>query len=221
MRRPERLPRVVTGRPIGRSPITTRRPRRPRRRVFTTASFCACTLDFTRISGSGLNGIPASAAGGPVVAGPDRYSGTSGNLGIALGGIVAPNLALYGAFFASIVDRADVSEGGISLGQSAGTAGIFALGAGVAYYIQPSNFYVSGTLAGVQFELSNANGDPVYDSKFGLGFQGMAGKEWWVSPEWGLGIAGQFIAASMKDKNNSDVTWTATSFSLVFSATYN
>ncbi|HEY4186650.1 MAG TPA: hypothetical protein VGP07_16350 [Polyangia bacterium] len=41
---------------------------------------------------------------------------------------------------------------------------------------------------------------------FGLGFQGMVGKEWWVSSEWGLGVAAEVIfAGDMKDKNSSAV----------------
>jgi hypothetical protein len=50
---------------------------------------------------------------------------------------------------------------------------------------------------------------------------GVVGKEWWISQNWGFGLAGEFIAASMKDETDPKVTWTASAYSLLFSATYN
>jgi hypothetical protein len=58
----------------------------------------------------------------------------------------------------------------------------------------------------------------------GVGASFMAGKEWWVSHDWGLGVAGQFRVAWMKAKAEfagSDDTMTATAFAILFSATYN
>ena len=49
----------------------------------------------------------------------------------------------------------------------------------------------------------------------------MVGKEWWVTQDWGLGVAGEVLFASMKDAGDTSITWTGTAFSVVFSATYN
>jgi hypothetical protein len=50
----------------------------------------------------------------------------------------------------------------------------------------------------------------------------MVGKEWWVTQDWGLGLAGQFQVASMKDHPDGVSTrMTAETFSLLFSATFN
>jgi hypothetical protein len=48
----------------------------------------------------------------------------------------------------------------------------------------------------------------------------MVGKEWWVSANWGLGVAGIVHLASMKS-TNEDSRVTAETLSLVLSATYN
>ena len=48
----------------------------------------------------------------------------------------------------------------------------------------------------------------------------MVGKEWWVSANWGLGVAGIVHIASMK-LPNTDSRATADALSLVLSATYN
>ena len=48
----------------------------------------------------------------------------------------------------------------------------------------------------------------------------MIGKEFWVSEHWGLGVALEFVgAASMKDKDNSTISWSAAAFNVLFSAT--
>jgi hypothetical protein len=50
----------------------------------------------------------------------------------------------------------------------------------------------------------------------------MIGKEWWVSDNWGLGIAGQFFAGRMNDSEAPGApTWETTAAALVFSATCN
>ena len=47
-----------------------------------------------------------------------------------------------------------------------------------------------------------------------------AGKEWWVSSNWGLGVAAVARLASLKLKDY-DARLTATSISMLFTATYN
>ena len=148
-------------------------------------------------------------------------SGPGGSVGVALGGVVAPDLILYGAFFLSSVD--DPTEKTDAYGTrtiSGVNLAMVGLGGGLAYYL-PNNVYFAGTLAMMQFSLSdavNSNGLR-YDSQWGLGGQGLIGKEWWVSQDWGIGVAGEVMAASMKDRERW--TWTGTAFSLLFSATYN
>jgi hypothetical protein len=76
-------------------------------------------------------------------------------------------------------------------------------------------------LAFTSAEIDDANSNPIYQTRDGIGIQLMVGKEWWISQDWGIGVAGEFIGASMKDKNDSSVTWSADAFSILVSATYN
>jgi len=149
-----------------------------------------------------------------------EISGGSVSLGVALGGALAENLILFGNFFLSVADTPDFKQGGVT-GTSSGSATLGGFGLGLAYYFMPVNVYVSGALAAMIFEMDDSDGNKLYASDAGLGFQGMVGKEWWVSPEWGLGIAGEITVASMKDKDLSGVSWSGSSFSLVFSSTFN
>ncbi|MFL5307720.1 MAG: hypothetical protein ACJ8F1_21050 [Polyangia bacterium] len=159
---------------------------------------------FTDIKGNGL-----------------EISGGSVSLGVALGGALAENLILFGNFFLSVADTPDVKGSGPTF-TSSGSATLGGFGVGLTYYFMPVNVYLSGALAGMIFEMDNSDGSKLYSSNFGLGFQGMVGKEWWVSPEWGLGVAAELTVASMKDENDSsNITWSGSSFSLVFSSTFN
>jgi len=171
----------------------------------------------THASGSAAAISPSGTMGDAVYAGP----GVSG--GIALGGVVAPNFIVHGVLLATSVDNPDVKLAGTSIGQARTSASVLAIGGGATYYVEPFNLYLSGNLLGAQFELGGRDSgtNQVYDSKGGLGFEAMVGKEWWASSEWGLGAAAEFVGASMKDKNVSDIRWTTTSFALLFSATYN
>jgi hypothetical protein len=168
--------------------------------------------------------------GGP---GFDSFSSSSGNSGstqlagagisfaIALGGAVAPNLAVFGNFFES--GAVQLSSLKTSRTDLIGTdnAAVGGLGAGVVYYVEPLNLYLSGALAATFFFIEDAKGKQLDETKPGIGFDGMVGTEWWASAHWGLGAAIEVLAATaMKDKNDPSASWTAEAFNVVLSATY-
>ena len=94
-------------------------------------------------------------------------------------------------------------------------------GPGLAYYVEPVNAYFSATFTLSQLSASSTNTDTrIAESEMGVGFSMSAGKEWWISTDWGLGAAFQFQFASMKDKG-IDARITGLGFVALFSATYN
>jgi hypothetical protein len=98
---------------------------------------------------------------------------------------------------------------------------LIGFGPGVAYYVEPINMYLSTTLTFTQLSVSDSNTNAkYYDSNVGFGFSLEAGKEWWISTDWGLGAAFQFQFASMKDKGSSDQL-TGLGFVALLSVTYN
>lgn len=149
-----------------------------------------------------------------------EISGGSVSVGVALGGALAENLILFGNLFLSVADSPDVKQAGITA-TSSGSATLSGFGLGLTYYFMPVNIYISGALAAMIFEMDDSDGNKLYASDTGLGFQAMIGKEWWVSSEWGLGVAAELSLASMKDKDLSGVSWGGSAFSLVFSSTFN
>ena len=94
------------------------------------------------------------------------------------------------------------------------------LGLGLTYYF-PSNIYVTGAVGTAKTQLKS-NGD-TFSSDRGFGVNLMVGKEWWVSENWGLGVAGQFLYTNCPDTPVNGVTpdVKTTAFGVLFSATYN
>jgi hypothetical protein len=163
----------------------------------------------------GGGGASASGAG-------EKYSGSSLVIGAAFGGAITPSLILYGEIFGHTVPGASYETGGVSSSSGGRDLDIFGGGPGVAYYFMPLNLYLSGTFLLQQVRLSDPNDSnrSVDLTKTGFGFSLMVGKEWWVSADWGVGVAAEFLVGTAKDRY-FDARWTSKGLGLVFSASYN
>lgn len=145
-------------------------------------------------------------------------------MAFALGGAVTPNLILFGEVI--VTGAMDASQDNNDTYQQYGeNVTLLGIGPGVAYYLEPSNIYFSGTLAFSQVSASRVtsssdSNDSADLTDLGVGASFMFGKEWWVSHDWGLGVAGLVHLASMKMKY-VDSRMTATAISVLFSATFN
>jgi hypothetical protein len=149
-----------------------------------------------------------------------KLSGGGPAFSIAVGGAPVPNLALFGSLFFTGASQPNVSTS-VSSVQSSGDALVGGFGAGIVYYFMPANIYLSAAVAALNFQADDSSGKTTYTSDYGVGFEGMVGKEFMVSEHWGLGGALEFVgASSMKDKDNPSISWSAGAFNLLFSATY-
>ena len=151
-------------------------------------------------------------------------AGGGAAVNLAFGGAVSDRLIIYGEIFDSTASKPTLTVAGTDIGEADGDASVVGVGAGVAYYL-PSNTYFSGSLLMQQLTLIDADGDQAGETEFGPGLKLQVGHEWWVSHDWALGLAAQFLAGTMDDTdtdlNGDALKWTATGFSLLFSATYN
>ena len=146
-------------------------------------------------------------------------SGLSGDLNIAIGGMVGKNLALHGTIFAWRVGDPDLDVNGASAGSLNGDVTMSAAGVGVTYWFMPTNLYLSGTLGFGELEF-DLQGFSSADIDLGLAFDATVGKEWWVSANWGLGLAGGIGLHSIPEDGVND-NWSGVSVGLRFSATFN
>lgn len=148
-----------------------------------------------------------------------ELSGLSGDFNFAVGGVVSPNLALHGALFGWSVDDPDLEVDGRSAGElNRADLTLSALGFGMTYYFMPSNFYISPTIGLGWLQLDGPGPDAQTDA--GIAFDFSFGKEWWVSPRWGLGVAGSLGMHSIPEDGTSE-NWSGLDVAVRFSASFN
>jgi hypothetical protein len=151
-----------------------------------------------------------------------ELDGGAGDINLAIGGIVAPNLALHGTLWGWSVTDPDAELTIVGLGTASGEIdgdlSLGAVGAGLTWYGMPANLYLSGSVGVGSLTLDADDVEGESDSGLVLDFT--LGKEWWVGDSWGLGLAGGVSYHSLPDET-LDENWSGTSFALRFSATYN
>ncbi len=168
---------------------------------------------FLRLSG-GLGG----ADSGPEIPGEDpQLSGASGDVNLAIGGVVSPGLALHGTLWGWSISEPTV-EWADEEGWFPGDLSLSAIGGGVTYYFMPANLYLSGSLGFATLSLDVGH-TQLGESDTGLAMDFTVGKEWWVGARWGLGVAGAFGYHSVP--GDADEDWSGKSVALRFSATLN
>jgi hypothetical protein len=145
-----------------------------------------------------------------------KINGGAGNFSLAVGGALKENLILAAHVFSTAISDPDVEQGGVEGSLDDATFGLVGIGPQVTYYFMPVNLYLSGTLALTRLtsEVNGVEGN----SDAGLGARFQVGKEWWVSDNWGLGLAGHLGLSSNKDDGETISTWTS---GITLSATFN
>jgi hypothetical protein len=138
-----------------------------------------------------------------------KRSGASLAMAAAFGYAFTPNLIVYAEVAGHRIPNCahkDNVESGVS---SRVGCDIFGIGPGMAYYFMPSTVYISGTVIVLPLVQEDSSTDPLTSS--GFGFNLMVGKEWWLFPHWGLGIAAEYLFAWAKDNSvpGSDSRWTS------------
>lgn len=148
-----------------------------------------------------------------------EFSGTSGDVNFAIGAVVAPNLAVHATLAGWSVTDPEVDFGPVSLELDNVEMSLSMVGAGVTYYLMPTNVYLSGSL-GAATLTTKFEGDEE-ESDTGLGIDLTVGKEWWVGSRWGLGAALGANFHSVPSGEDDVEDFTGTSFAARFSATFN
>jgi hypothetical protein len=151
-----------------------------------------------------------------------KVSGSGATLGLAIGGAVTENFILAAQVWDIVASSpdAEVSGGGLSASGSVdGTSAVVGYGVLLNWYLQ-NNVYLAVTPSLTRLVLED--GSSTGTSEWGVGLRGAVGKEWWVSNNWGLGLAASLAFSSNKDSSASNApTLRTTGFGLTFSATYN
>lgn len=149
-----------------------------------------------------------------------KISGGAFHFRFDIGGALTENLILHGTLDSFSVFEPEIeydSESGRIEDSSFDISGI---GIGLSYYLMPSNLYVGLLLASVEdsitFDIYDEEIEAESDSGPHLTLN--AGKEWWVSDNWGLGLGADLGVGRVPDGDDNFDNFT---FSVNFSATYN
>ena len=143
------------------------------------------------------------------------YVGAGTSVGLSLGRAITTNLVVYAELVGTMV-----FEPSVSLQDPMDHVYQFGGGPGAAYYLSPSNVYFSATVTFPKIWFGDGT-----RSDFGYGVNLMAGKEWRLSADWGIGIAAQAHIANMDNvvgswERGSGHVHTGT-YALLLSATFN
>lgn len=138
---------------------------------------------------------------------------TIGSTGsFSIGGSVTENIALH-------ADLWGVSSHMNHDSKSFNTGG---LGLGMTYYFMPYNIYLTGSIgpAAIVYDDGNYENYDWEDHKaaYGLWTSVSVGKEWWVSSNWGLGLA---LKGNYAYARNENVSYHQGGLMAMFSATFN
>jgi hypothetical protein len=164
----------------------------------------------------------------------DVFSGVGATVQAAVGAAMIGHLILSAEVVVTAVRNADWTSQGPVLGNGPYESGrdltLLGVGPAVSYYL-PSNYYASASLLVSKLWFLDANTDlPPPDTEWGLGGAVAIGREWWLSRNWGLGVAAQFNDAVMahhlvdhRTKNAVPISplVNVINFGLLMSATYN
>jgi hypothetical protein len=149
-------------------------------------------------------------------------SGAGGSFHVALGYNLLPGLVVFGELFDYVTLDPEVEiDGGEATDLGDTSLGLYGVGAGVAYHFW-KNVHVSASIAAAQLiaTAERESGEVEQDeTDFGFGVNLVIGKEFWVSDNWALGVAGQvFLGAMSNGEANED--WGVGAIGASLSATY-
>ena len=130
-----------------------------------------------------------------------KQSGFAGALALDIGGAPIENLIVHGRIASTTIVSPDLTLDGEELGeQERSSISAYLFGAGVTYYLMPTNLY--GTLAvGLSSLRFASRGGHAQYARPGVALQVDIGKEWWIGADVGVGLAvrASYAYASQQD----------------------
>ena len=118
------------------------------------------------------------------------FSGTGAQFDLKLGGAISENLILHATLISNSLVGPKIKSDGVSQNTSNNvTMDEAMIGAGLTYYVMPSNILLSGSVGLGNFTVLDSGQKNSVSSDRGFSMQLKAGKEWWISKRWGLGVA--------------------------------
>lgn len=162
---------------------------------------------------------------GTINAPTSELSGGGGVFDFKIGGTISKNLILHATITSFSISGPTFKSNGVSEKISNSVSvGQAIVGAGLTYYIMPSNIFVSGSVGLGNFSIfESTNSSNSISTDNGTSLQLKVGKEWWVSKNWGLGVSGFYNSTNVDQKSTGLVAgkWSGSQVGIAFNATFN
>lgn len=150
--------------------------------------------------------------------GATTVTGGSAGLGVSIGAGLAENFALFASIFSAATANADLSVGSVRAAGTNVSSGIAGSGLGFTYYFMPVNAFLSGTLGVGQATLDQTG--KTHTSRVGPIWRLGAGREWFVSSSWGLGLAVYLTGSHNTTQEYPQSSWTTIAPVVAMTATF-
>jgi len=152
-------------------------------------------------------------------------SGTGAVFDFKIGGAIKENLIIHATLISQTMPGPTIklsNEPNSVKATDQLTVGEAMFGGGLTYYIMPQNILLSGSLGLGNFTIIDQTNDQTTSTQRGFSMQLKAGKEWWVSKKWGLGISVTYGKTNLTN-NSGDLVEKLDSnrFGILFNATLN
>lgn len=151
-----------------------------------------------------------------------HLDGLALQLDVALGGIVAPGLAVSAEFFGNAVFKPRVMSGSHRRAANRPKVLFDALALGVTYTFLPSDVFVGAALGPsiALIDRGPIGGDTHFlDGGWGVAFQVLVGKEWRIASHTGLGAAAHFMVShhpSVRDGDPWNILQIGASLAIIY-----
>ncbi len=140
----------------------------------------------------------------------ENIAGDALGTSISPGWSLSPELAVHGTIMTTIADTPDLEVDGARVGVVEGRLTLAGLGAGATWFA-PYGLYLSGSMliGKLALETEGPEGETrERASDFGPLGELVAGKEWWVGANWGLGLMVMMHAGgAMTERRDLDIEW--------------
>jgi hypothetical protein len=153
-----------------------------------------------------------------------NFSGVGAQFDLKIGGAIKENLILHASLTSNTLSGPQIISDGLNQNASNNlTLGEAFMGGGLTYYLMPVNISLSGSLGIGNFTVIDSDNETSVSTDRGFSMQLKAGKEWWISKRWGLGIALTYGKSKLTNTpgGNVEELLNSNNFGILFNATLN
>ena len=149
---------------------------------------------------------------------PSIMEGGTGSVNLQIGGALVDNLILYGELFVNGATAPTYKRGAVIMQSSDRVSlNVGGVGLGLSYYFGDS-FFTGASLRAESMNVEVDQEEKLAEAEDGAGIALQFGKEWWVSSNWGLGVA---VEGHLGHVSSARDDWSVRSGAIYFSATFN